>query len=89
MRGTWRQLVCCAVTPQRVVQSSCDDSLQQISTGRVQQCDGDGDDNNVMESKSTDHLALPPQYDISDCSHTTAITSPVHCCLQHPFPFTQ
>ena len=30
-------------------------------TGRVQQCDGDGDDNNVMESKSTNHLALPPQ----------------------------
>ena len=25
--------------------------------GRVQQCDGD----NVMESKSTGHLALPPQ----------------------------
>ena len=29
--------------------------------GRVQQCDGDGDENNVMESKSTDHLALPLQ----------------------------
>ena len=29
--------------------------------GRVQQCDGDGDENNVMESQSTDHLALPPQ----------------------------
>ena len=29
--------------------------------GRVQQFDGDGDENNVMESKSTDHLALPPQ----------------------------
>ena len=28
--------------------------------GRAQQCDGDGDDN-VMESKSTYHLALPPQ----------------------------
>ena len=29
--------------------------------GCVQQCDGDGDENNVMESKSTEHLALPPQ----------------------------
>ena len=29
--------------------------------GRAQQCDGDGDDNNVMESRSTDHLVLPPQ----------------------------
>ena len=29
--------------------------------GHVQQCDGDGDDNNVMESKNIDHLALPPQ----------------------------
>ena len=29
--------------------------------GRVQQCDGDGGENNIMESQSTDHLALPPQ----------------------------
>ena len=29
--------------------------------GRVQQCDGDGDENNIMEFQSTDHLALPPQ----------------------------
>ena len=29
--------------------------------GRVQQCDGNGDENNVMESKSTDHRAFPPQ----------------------------
>ena len=29
--------------------------------GRVQQCDGDGDENNIMESQGTDHLALPPQ----------------------------
>ena len=29
--------------------------------GRVQQCDGDGDENNFMESQSTDHLALLPQ----------------------------
>ena len=32
-----------------------------IFNGRLQQCDGDGDENNVMESKSTDHIALPPQ----------------------------
>ena len=29
--------------------------------GRVQQCDGDGDENNIVESQSTDHPALPPQ----------------------------
>ena len=29
--------------------------------GRVQQCDGGGDENNVMESQSTEHLAHPPQ----------------------------
>ena len=29
--------------------------------GRVQQCDGGGDENNIMESQSTDHLAIPPQ----------------------------
>ena len=29
--------------------------------GRVQQCDGDGDENNIMECQSTDHPALPPQ----------------------------
>ena len=29
--------------------------------GRVQQCDGDGDEKKVMESQSTDHLALAPQ----------------------------
>ena len=50
--------------------------------GRVQQCDGDGDENNVMESKSTEHLALPPQW------HLWVQSYHLHHQSRPPFPFT-
>ena len=53
-------LVCCVVTLLRVVQKERRQSAAK-SNGREQQCDGDGDENNIMESQSTDHPALPPQ----------------------------
>ena len=57
--------------------------------GRVQQCDGDGDQNNVMESKKAQNIITFHHSDIYECSHIAFITTPVHCCLQHPFPYTQ
>ena len=45
--------------------------------GCVQECEGDGDGDNVMESGSMSFN----YYDGIECSHITATTSPVHCCL--------
>ena len=60
MRGTGGSCLLCGDSSEGRAECVRQQSAANFN-GRVQQCDGDGDENNVMESKSTDHLALPPQ----------------------------